>query len=153
MIHEDPFKSMVTFDDALYLVGGFGRFQYFSTLVLVWIFEVGFYLLYGYSLLTNYPVYQAKVNGEWADVDREVICATYKAKGQPDTFGTDWRIDYSNPASLYNWVDPDKLDLTCESAETIGLAGSGYFIGFAISAFFLPQLADKVGRKRPVLIG
>ena len=58
-----------------------------------------------------------------------------------------WRIDYSNPSNLVNWVDPNKLDLTCQSPFLIGLIGAGYFMGFAISSMFVPALGDKLGRK------
>lgn len=59
-----------------------------------------------------------------------------------------WRIDYSKPNSFRNWVDPDKLDLTCESKVLIGFLGAFFFIGFALSSAVIPRIADLYGRKR-----
>ena len=63
----------------------------------------------------------------------------------------DWRIDYSSHKSYSNWVDPLKLNLTCESQSMIGLIGSAYFLGFAVSSAITPRLGDKYGRKRPYI--
>ena len=41
------------------------------------------------------------------------------------------------------------MDLTCVEKEVIGLLGSAYFLGFAISSGITPSLADKYGRKKP----
>lgn len=62
-----------------------------------------------------------------------------------------WRVDYEAETSYHNWVDPDKLDLTCVSKNTIGAIGSMFFVGFAISSGVVPRLGDKVGRKVPYL--
>jgi MFS family permease len=60
------------------------------------------------------------------------------------------RIDYSNPLSIHNWIVDLKPDLTCiEQGFTspIGLMGSMQFVGWTISAFITPRLADIHGRK------
>ena len=44
-------------------------------------------------------------------------------------------------------MDPKKLDLTCVSSTKLGLFGSFYFIGFAISSAIIPPISDKYGRK------
>ena len=41
------------------------------------------------------------------------------------------------------------LDLTCVPSDVMGLIGSAYFIGFAISATITPLLADHFGRRIP----
>ena len=43
------------------------------------------------------------------------------------------------------------LDLTCVSKDLIGSFGSMYFVGFAISAFIIPLVADRIGRKKPLI--
>ena len=53
----------------------------------------------------------------------------------------------SSPQSFNNWVSPKKLDLTCVDNGTIGMIGSMYFVGFAISSGIIPPLSDKIGRK------
>jgi len=60
-----------------------------------------------------------------------------------------WRINYNSPKSYHNFVDPDKFDLTCTDRSILGLLGSAYFGGFAISSTILPRLSDKHGRKIP----
>lgn len=140
----------VSFDEALHLCGGFGRFQFLAAPLMIAIFTVGFYLLYGYSILTNYPVYEAKQGDWWVQVEREYICDQNFTK---ESYGIEWRIDYSRKESIKNWVDPDKLDLTCTASELIGFTSSIYFVGFALSAFLTPQVSDKYGRRVPVLIG
>ena len=80
------------------------------------------------------------MEGEWEKCERETICENHIA-------ASDWKIDYEKPGNYRNWVDPAKLDLTCKDSYQIGLIGSSYFIGFAVSALFVPVLADKYGRK------
>ena len=63
----------------------------------------------------------------------------------------DWRIDYSGKESYINWVDPQKLNLICIKPSKIGMLGSAYFVGFAISSAFTPKLSDMYGRKWPYL--
>ena len=60
------------------------------------------------------------------------------------------RIDYSMPGSFHNWVDPNKLDLTCVDRKLQGSMGSMFFLGFAISCAIVPYIADLYGRKKPV---
>ena len=44
-------------------------------------------------------------------------------------------------------MDPNKLDLTCQDNKKIGVIGSIYFTGFAISCAIIPRIADKIGRR------
>ena len=78
---------------------------------------------------------------QWVACERTEICDTSMPSHK-------WRIDYSQPGSFKNWVDPDKLDLTCESKVLIGFLGAFFFIGFAISSAIIPRIADLYGRKR-----
>ena len=48
---------------------------------------------------------------------------------------------------INNWVNPSKLNLTCEDDAIIGLIGSVYFAGFAISSGIVPPISDILGRK------
>ena len=77
---------------------------------------------------------------KWVNCDRKHICTDNVPKDE-------WRINYDSENSYHNWVDPDKLDLTCVDKNVIGLLGSAYFLGFAISSGITPNLADKYGRK------
>lgn len=49
-------------------------------------------------------------------------------------------------------MDPQKLNLTCVDKKLIGMIGSLYFLGFAISAGVVSRLADKFGRKTPFFL-
>ena len=62
------------------------------------------------------------------------------------------RIDYEAKDSYHNWVDPNKLDLTCVSSKLEGAMGSMYFLGFAISCGTIPYLADLYGRKHQIFL-
>ena len=59
----------------------------------------------------------------------------------------DWKIDYNSENSFKNWVDPDKLDLTCTDKSLIGAIGTFYFVSFAIGCLIIPVIGDKKGRK------
>jgi MFS family permease len=59
------------------------------------------------------------------------------------------RINYTDNTSLQNWVED--LDLYCTPGAQIGLIGSMFFAGWAVSATILPRTADIYGRKRVYL--
>jgi MFS family permease len=104
-------------------------------------FMTGSFLTYAMSLLELYPRYLCK-NPE---TGAEYECT-------PDQFcGTkiQYRVDFDYFTSLHNWVED--LDLTCTPKSEIGLIGSMFFAGWAVSATFLPRLADLFGRKKVYL--
>ncbi len=57
------------------------------------------------------------------------------------------RVLWENETSLHNWYE--HLDLSCKSKTQVGFIGSSLFIGWTISAFIFPRIADIIGR-RPV---
>ena len=46
-----------------------------------------------------------------------------------------------------NWAGPNKLDITCLPNSEIGMIGSLFFFGLAISSALIPPISDKYGRK------
>jgi MFS family permease len=61
-------------------------------------------------------------------------------------------IDYNAPNTYHNWVDPNKLGLTCLNPLIIGLQGTAYFIGYGVSSLIVPRLSDKYyARRKPYL--
>jgi MFS family permease len=56
------------------------------------------------------------------------------------------------PNTFHNWVDPEVLNLTCVDTKIIGLIGSAYFLGFAISSSIIPPISKQIGRKWPYLL-
>ena len=104
--------------------------------------------MYGVTFLTVEPAYecrQSMYHDSWYSCDKTIICEYELSK-------EDWRIDYSGDESYINWVDPEKLDLICVSPNKIGMLGSAYFVGFAISSAFTPKLSDVFGRKMPYMV-
>lgn len=58
------------------------------------------------------------------------------------------RRNTTNSLSLHNWIED--LDLACSKQGPLGpiaLLGSLQFVGWALSAFITPRLADVYGRK------
>ena len=53
---------------------------------------------------------------------------------------------------LDNWVSPDKFDLLCEPKYKIGMLGSMFMVGYAISCLVVPPIADAFGRKIVFLV-
>lgn len=135
----------ISYEKALFLCGGFGRFQYMSTTLLILAFMTGGQIVYGLQFLEDYPDYQCNTTGKWETCTREFICNNNLADSS-------WRIIIDED-NYKNWVDKDKLDLTCVAKELIGLMGSAYFLGFAISSGVTPYVADKFhyGRKKPYI--
>ena len=54
-------------------------------------------------------------------------------------------MDVSDPYFIDNWVE--KLGLECANKSTLGLIGSSFFLGIFAGLFFVPDLADSLGRK------
>ena len=63
-----------------------------------------------------------------------------------------WRINYAHEETYKNWIDPDKLDLTCTNEHFVSFIGDFYFIGLSMSSAVVPRLADTYGRKGPFII-
>ena len=68
---------------------------------------------------------------------------------KPDDFCGDpnvanYTIDWSAKESLHNWVE--KLDLTCVPKQKIAWLGSSFFVGWIVTLFVVPRLADLYGR-------
>ena len=53
--------------------------------------------------------------------------------------------------SYDNWIS--RFDLHCASKSKIGLIGSAYFGGWALSLTFLPRLSDLFGRQKILIAG
>ena len=55
-------------------------------------------------------------------------------------------IYWDHYSSIHNWIE--QLNLTCTPKLQVGLIGSSFFLGWAISCLIIPILADKHGRKK-----
>ena len=88
------------------------------------------------------PVYQCKFSGseEWQTCTEADFCGNMIT--QPDI---EWKIDWNDRRSIHNWRE--RLDLTCASKFRIDVLIWAWFIGIAITALWVPRLADKKSRK------
>ena len=57
----------------------------------------------------------------------------------------EWRIDYTNPKSLNNWIT--KFDLHCNNNFEIGLFASIDILGFLFASIMVTPKSDIYGRK------
>lgn len=133
----------MTYEQALAFTGGFGLFQFFSTTLMISLFNAGSALFYGLTFLERRPRYLCQQEGQetWSSCKAEDIC------GQNLEYPNQWRIDYESTESYFNWVDPSNLNLTCVDDRLIGLIGSMYFLAWGAFSIITPNLADRFGRK------
>jgi len=96
------------------------------------------YLAFALPYLELFPKYECTKPPDTTKFDctRDDFC---------DNPNITYTVDYLDRASIHNWVET--LNLTCTSKFYIGLIGSALFAGWAISAAFLPRMADVYGRK------
>ena len=80
---------------------------------------------------------------EWSD--HKSICNDGKLIDK-----SKWYVDYSDSKSFHNWMTDQEM--YCESNFMIGLFGSVFFLGFAMTGIMLKQ-ADKFGRKKVLTFG
>ena len=96
--------------------------------------NTGSQIIFGVGFLLYYPHYECfdEDLGEWNSCHRRIdICNS-------DISDYNWRIDYTSDTSYKNFVDRDALNLTCTSKSLMGLFGTMFFVGFALSAGFVP---------------
>ena len=67
--------SKMTFEQALKMAGGFGRFQCFSTALMIFLFNTGSSLIYGMTFLELEPQYLCLQDGEWQSCKSDYICS------------------------------------------------------------------------------
>jgi len=135
-----------TLDNMIDKTGGFGKLQF---MILLWMLvanlPTAFYVM-GLPTLEQFPQYtwstSSGVKYFWS---RNQIWQ----QGKPKEDIT-WEIDWESTRSIKNWVY--EMDLLCISKLKIGLFGSLYFLGFAISGIFL-KFSDHYGRKKIIQVG
>ena len=97
-VMNDGIEAVTSIEDALMLIGGFGRFQWIATLVIM-----GGYVR---SALTYYPV-------PYMELFPEYLCTSPTQntpyEWEPEDFCNDpsisHTIDWSADTSLHNWVE------------------------------------------------
>mmetsp|Transcript_13266 Transcript_13266/g.18070 ORF Transcript_13266/g.18070 Transcript_13266/m.18070 type:complete len:164 (-) Transcript_13266:187-678(-) len=137
-------EAVTTIEDALALIGGFGKFQWIASIVCMANMIRNAFFYFPLPYLELYPEYICTDTSKPGSDTH--VCEPKDFCDNPDIEHT---INWDASTSLHNWVVP--LDLTCKSHEAVGFIGSIYFIGLMISAFTLPRLADLYGRKWVIL--
>ena len=128
--------------EALKMIGGFGRVQLFVTIVIsLNMFRQAFFL-YSLPYLEMVPAYTCTS----ADRPDPYECTPEDFCGNDSITATP---DYSVESSLRNWVED--FDLACRSETEIGMLGSSLFVGIIISSLTMPRIADLYGRKWVIL--
>lgn len=133
----------VTLEEAWVKAGGWGRFQTFLLVSLILAMNSGGLLVYGITYLELYPAYVCTRHDGTLDYE----CT--QDPQEPNNFCKgdlyqSWEVDWSNPASLDNWIV--QLDLFCTDSKYIGLMGAAAFGGAFLACLFLPAASDKYGR-------
>lgn len=160
-----------TVPDALLKAGGWGRYQCLLLLVLILANNGAGTITYGVSYNELEPPYICTFNepqfagheptiNEAKDAvlssmgagentatyvmscDTKTVCGT-----GPDqnTALVSYSIDRDSMFYVENWVE--QLNMQCLEGKYIGLIGSFYFAGVALSCIMIPRLGDKYGRK------
>ena len=121
------------------VTGAYGRFQVIALIVLALIYTtydgIAYPVMY-YELYPDYFCNPASAGNMYVTCDKDYL---YENPDIP------YIVNWGSDISLLNWVAP--LDLTFKAPFLIGLLGSFYFMGWAISSLFLPRLSDLHGRK------
>lgn len=141
-IMNDGIEAVTNIEDALALIGGFGRFQLFVALVTMGNYVRSALVYYPLPYMELLPVYMCTST-----------TTTTPYECEPSDFCNDPSItpvvDWSAATSLNNWVE--QLDLACKSDTEIGLIGASYFIGIIVSMLTIVRLSDLLGRKWPII--
>ena len=127
--------------DELYdKVGGCGLFQIFAYFAIAWGISSTGWFTYAIGFLIQEPETYICTLTDGSVIDtctRDQVCHS-----QDVVF---WEQDPNSKNYLDNWQQ--RLNLTCVVEWKIGLIGASIYIGTCITILWLPQLADKYGRK------
>ena len=97
-----------------------------------WTFAIGFFLQ-----VPDYVCTYAA--GMTQSCVPEEICAD-------DSTIIDWQVDWTSDRSFNNWRV--KFDLTCAPEWKVAFPGMFFFVGWMLTALWLPPLSDIFGRKK-----
>ena len=126
-----------SYDELLDKIGGFGRFQLFASMSILFGITGGCFWSQDMNLLELIPQYECNLqsDGIWSECTPQTFCGTE----------IEHRVNWDSPYSLNNWVQ--QLNLECTDSYKIGLLGSLGFVGWVVALLFVPRLADRFGRK------
>ena len=130
-------------DDQLQQIGGFGRYQAFTCVVIVLVMHTGALLGKGFPILERPP---SETDGyvchNSTAPDVEYLCSAEDFCGKPDV---EYSINYNNTMSFYNLYT--QYDLVCKKKFATTLLNMLAFFSAFLGCTFVPRCADLFGRK------
>lgn len=137
--------------------GGFGKFQWFCVITMIFGQLSGGFLAHGVAYLElppQWPGYLCSLESDPTNFNTE--CAPKPHADDPpfpyfcdeyNSFGiADYKVDYTaNSHNLYNLYTT--LSLCCKPKRATALIAMFVFAGSAIACLFMPRLGDLKGRK------
>eukprot|EP00347_Sterkiella_histriomuscorum_P007109 403350227 len=142
------FSKAITLDEALKQAGGFGRFQYMTFFVFCLSFWTGGVVVYIIHFMQATPAYQCypktinNVESQFTQKDQSFACVPDQFCNNPNMVH---EVDYTSPQTILNYIT--YFNLHCIDKVQLGLMGTSIFVGYTISCFILPRMADTYGRK------
>ena len=133
----------VTVDEAFERVGGFGRFQVYSSAMNTLTNMGAVFFLLAFAFLEKEPVFKCQMtpySDEWT-IGSELVPLEeeYCAKELPCD------IDWTDPMSLQNLIS--QCNLYCEPKWKIGMMGFSFLFGIVMGCLTIARLGDVYGRK------
>ena len=102
--------------------------------------------IYGVGFYLQVPDYKCiDAYGAIYPCSQEEICDGIDQDDSPAKV-----VDWDGNRSINNWII--KFDLLCEPSWKLSTPGFNYFLGWALTSFWLPKYADLYGRKKIFLI-
>ena len=138
-----PISKNDQYDSLLNRTGGFGIFQWMSSVSLISSIAFGFIYFYPSAFYELQPVYLC--------TNSTVENFTCTAEDWCSANDTTHRINWDSRFSLQNWIE--QLGAACAPRSAIGALGSSYFFGWVVSLIFVSRFADKYGRRIIFLAG
>ena len=96
-------------------------------------------MFYNMAFLEVLPQFKCLLEG----TSEMFVCTEPDFCGNPSV---EMFVDREHPRSIYNWSE--KMGLICRPGWQIGLFGSSYFAGYVSTLLWMPQYADRNGRKK-----
>lgn len=130
-------------------MGGFGRFQWFSTFFLTIARNAGNYMYYGFAYLTMEQMYLCRFDPSQPFEScsaEEVICPAL-SRGDENL---QYEVDQSYEYYLNNWYV--QMDLVCANKIRTNSMISFKYIAFGIAGLLLFAMPDRYGRKFSMVV-
>lgn len=139
--------KVFTVDSALNQIGGFGRFQFLTMILLTILRNYGQLPVYIFEVCIEKAEYECRSGPTqpWADCSIKFICDTRKLSLD----GFEWQPKTGEDGYSYNWfVDNDMM---CENQNRVNSIVSAYFFGYFIGVFFF-FMPNTFGRKPSMML-